>query len=172
MRNTTLLAALCAAVLIGCEPVSEPDVTVPDPSLATGPVTETAFGTAYTPGPEDFSGFMRTFSFSAIAKDGTVEGQFQYRILGTEHWGQGEVTCMTIVGNTAFIGGVYIRASNPNSIGKQKVFVVKDNGAGPNAEPDKITYIYNGNAQAFCANPPDWEPMVDVEKGAIVVRGQ
>jgi hypothetical protein len=119
-----------------------------------------------------YSEFMRTFQFSATAKDGTVTGQFQYRILGTRYWGQGEVTCMTIVGNTAYIGGVYTRAWSPNSIGNEKVFVVKDNGAGPNALPDKITYIYDGDAQAFCANPPAWEPMVDVDKGAIVVRVQ
>jgi hypothetical protein len=170
MRNTTLLAAVCAAVLIGCEPVSEPDVTVPDPSFATSPIVGAAYGSAYTPARNSES--MRNFSFSATARDGTVQGQFQYRIPDIESWGQGEVICMTIDGNTAFIGGVYTRASNPNWIGDEKVFAVEDNGPGPNAEPDKITYIYNGNAQAFCANPPDWEPMVDVEKGAIVVRGQ
>jgi hypothetical protein len=171
MRTTTLVAVFCAAVLIGCEPVTDPEVNVPDPSFASGPVTEVAFGTAYTPGPGGFSEFMRSFSFSATAKDGTVKGQFQYRILGTPYWGQGEVTCMTIVENTAYIGGVYTRAWSPNAIGDEKVFVVKDNGAGPNAVPDKITYIHDGNAQAFCADPPAWEPLVAVEKGAIVVRG-
>jgi hypothetical protein len=177
MRNTTLLAAVCAAVLIGCEPVSEPDATVPDPSLATSPFFGSASGTANTPAPGWLQNpdLFRTFSFAAriIDEYGTAEGQFEYHVHGLT-WGRAEVICMTIDGNTAWIGGIYTQASNPNHVGDKKVFAVKDNGAGPNADPDQITYIYNGDPETFCTNTPGFgaEGWVDVEQGQIVVRGQ
>ena len=177
MRTTTLLTWSLAVALLGCEPVAEPDVTVPDPSFDTGPFTTSASGTAITPAPDWLQepGYFRTFSFAARGyADGTAEGHFQYHIHDLNSWGHGDVICMTIKDNTAWVGGIYTQHSNPDAIGTERIFAVIDNGEAANADPDQITYIYpTQNAKAFCdnADPIGDDFWVDVEKGEILVRG-
>ena len=80
---------------------------------------------------------------------------------------------MKIEGNTAWIGGIYTQNANPESIGDEKIFAVRDNGQGPNGDPDQITYIWPAGpegAQAFCDDPTDYA-WVDVEEGQIRVKG-
>ena len=181
MRTTTLLAVFCTAVLISCEPVSEPELNVPDPSFAVDPVVLSAFGSGnfirpWGPSP----GGWRTFSLHARrSAEGTVDGQFQFNdhdvdIPNYDYdkvRGIADVTCMSTDGNAVWIGGYFTKHTNPENIGRAARLRVMDNGEGANASPDVISYIYpGGDAQTFCNNMPEltW---IEVESGNIVVKG-
>lgn len=186
MRTTTLLTVFCTAVLISCEPVSEPEVNVPDPTFAKVPVEARAFGASNVIRPDWVisPGGWRTFSFSAVRyEDGTATGRFEYNDQYMDLpndvpdmgevlvRGSGDVVCMTIEDNTVWVGGVMTEHSLPNRIGVKVGFSVTDNGEGANANPDLMTFIYpRVRPLRFCNREYDIR-YVEVESGNFVVTG-
>jgi hypothetical protein len=119
---------------------------------------------------------VKTFTFDAKQRsDGTSDGHWHYKDVedGVTWNVDGPVTCTTIVGNHAWVGGTIEHSSDPSYTGLDMWFQVIDNGEGHNAPPDITTLIgvgVAGQAQAYCnaANPPrfPWP----VEHGNIQVR--
>jgi hypothetical protein len=172
-RWTTIL---CAAVLAGCDSGLEPTATRPTAlplfSQGSGPVVQSATGAGhFTVGGE-----LRTFSFTALKyADGTVQGEYELlsRLTGTRI--HGDVTCLSVVGNQAWIGGVQEHSNNPAILpGGENGFRVADNGEGANDPPDQMSLMFvngaPGFAQAYCNARPPAPPLNPIEAGNIQVR--
>ena len=95
------------------------------------------------------SGLHGNYSLNAIQNaDGSVKGQY------TDQFGHGnggfhaKVDCLSVVGNTAWIGGVITSGSYgsiEDATGLRVVTRVQDNGTSANDPPDLITYSYLSN---------------------------
>jgi hypothetical protein len=86
-------------------------------------------------------GNLRTFSFQVRRNaDGSVRGVFQ--LIGharpPARW-HGRLTCFSVAGNEAWIGGFYEKSTNPALVDTGFGFYVKDNGEGGSAVPDLVT---------------------------------
>ncbi len=122
-------------------------------------------------------GQFRTFSLQVQRHaDGTVSGSFQYNNHGVSSMGQGIITCFTVIGNQAWLGGEFVRSDIPALVGLEAAFIVIDNGEGKNATADQISFIASqpagsGLAQAQCDFTPQGLFLLhDVEKGNIQIR--
>jgi hypothetical protein len=88
-----------------------------------------------------------------------------------------EVTCMSIVGNQAYIGGrarkVWINNQEvPGLEGITTIWRVQDNGEGANAPPDLASLVFFfANEQAHCALRFQL-PMTPTANGNIQVRAE
>ena len=137
-RMTTPAFLLLATLVVACEPVSEPEYVVGEPSFARGRVLESVTGSGHFSVEAD--GYWRTFSFTARRyADGTVKGRWQGAIHdGSASTGQGVVTCFTIVENEAWLGGYYLDGHGPHASPRNWiVWRVKDNGQGA-GDPGRI----------------------------------
>ena len=138
---------LMLAVLAACteSPTAPSDV---EPLFAKGGVMHSATGSGHI---ETTS--RRTFSFSANMKsDGSVSGQFNLVIHNdTQIRVHAEVTCMSVVGNRAYVGGVVKSASTPEWVGSETGWAVEDNGkSGDMISLMNIPSPTPGFAQSVC----------------------
>jgi len=112
---------------------------------------------------------LRTFAFFARKKaDGTTSGQYQVdnqSVSGSKE--AGTVTCLEVVGNEAWIGGVITHSSIPGREGTARVFRVVDRGDG--SPPDQASLLIVGDATVTCHTRPPL-PLEDLERGNIKVR--
>jgi hypothetical protein len=105
---------------------------------------------------------------------GAVTGEYQ-RIAGAAVI-HGSITCLTVVGNAAWIGGTIDRALfTPVGIGSDFIFRVIDNGED-GVTTDQFSRIgFNqpaGTAAAFCATGADPIPLpLNERDGNVQVRG-
>ena len=104
------------------------------------------------------SGIRRTFSFHVRQdSDGNVHGNFQ--LVGHDQppkrW-HGPLTCFSVVGNEAWIGGIYEKSTNIDLIDTGFGFYVKDNGQGKGSDPDLLRRHIRGQVpEAYCSVMPD-----------------
>jgi hypothetical protein len=115
-------------------------------------------------------GELRTFSFTARQyADGTIKGEWQRFTRSTNSKAHGDVTCLTVVGNEAWIGGITERTT---TVGGEVGWRVVDNGEG--SAPDQMSLQFagggEGSADAYCAAGPAWPPLSDIEGGDIQVN--
>lgn len=135
-----------------------------------GPVVMKANGSGHTWTGAD--NLLRSFSFSALKHaDGYVTGQFQLNNRAKDVAAQGSVTCLVIVGNQAWVGGVVeqVRAGESTSIavGQARAWLAIDNGEGAADEPDRISGF---RILENCETQPPWFTNA-VETGNIQVMG-
>ena len=134
-----------------------------------GPVTELVAGSAHAIRP--VSENYRTFSFNARKfADGTVAGRFQmdnHNVAVAN--ARGEITCFTIVGNQAWLGGVVTQATDPILVGRDIGFRVVDNGEGAVAVPDQFSLLLLTGADDYCANMHPTPQLIEVMNGNIQV---
>ena len=117
----------------------------------------------------EFGTALRTFSFFARNNaDGTTSGQYQVdnqSVSGSKE--AGTVTCLEVVGNEAWIGGVITHSTIPGREGTPRVFRVVDRGDG--SPPDQASLLVVGDATLTCHTRPPL-PLEDLERGNIKVR--
>lgn len=120
----------------------------------------------------------RNFAYSAVERaDGSVSGQFEFHARQLSVRVHGRVTCLSVVGNTAWLGGVIERivGTFPNPVigpGTPAWWRVVDNGQGANAPPDLISALGTmGDELAYCAARPAAPLFRPLEAGNIRVRG-
>ncbi len=107
--------------------------------------------------------------------DGTVRGHWRYDLwqAGQETTYSGPVTCLTVNGNRAWIGGPITASSDPTQIGMGAWWQVADNGAGRHPViPDQTTFAGIGTlaqTQAYCDNAPTPHFIFDVQLGGVQV---
>ena len=72
---------------------------------------------------------FRTFSFQARKyADGTVSGSWQFNNHGDQFSdARGDITCFTIVGNVAQIGGTFLSSNNPDWVGSDARLIRPEN---------------------------------------------
>lgn len=177
------VVALTAAVLMSCADSTGPTTTdqeiEPDilANLGQNPVTRSATGSGQY---HTLSGLWRTFSFNGTSKaDGTARGRFHFRIHDAQGEGSriwGDITCLTIEGNQAWLAGYVTKAGNPNHVGRAHGFRVVDNGQGQNATPDQITVTWPGTSDPtfvqpdeYCENKPS-QTLHTVESGNVQIH--
>jgi hypothetical protein len=120
---------------------------------------------------------LQDFGFNAkIKNDGSADGWFDYRDVedGTPFSTDGPVTCLTVIGNDAWIGGVIRSSNDPTVVGLGAWWHVTDNGEGRNAPADVTTFLGIGSlaqTQAFCDDHPAYRFPFAIDGGNIQVRG-
>lgn len=181
---TTVLASFVFALsLAGCSDSGYQPLALDSQGLTpAGGVMERVTGSGHLHDPGD--DHYRTFSFNATMRDGTVSGEFELQNHGD---GQvvdlhGDVTCFTIDGDQAWMGGtVEIGFVDPGPLPPEDqydvIWAVEDNGQGMNADPDRITEMTGAtgagyaDAQEWCDEMDDPEPLglvwQEVENGNI-----
>ncbi len=169
MRQMTTRTLLTVSVLtVGC--ATELPIAAMGPSaIIIMPVeADKVTGSGHI----DLSGQLRTFAFNAkVQNNGTVNGQWQTnnRLAGT--FALGSVTCLTAIGNQAWIGGVIESSSDPAIVGFDAFWRVVDNGEGSAAPPDEISqiplFLPAGSAQDYCNTAPQSPALHLIQAGNI-----
>jgi hypothetical protein len=118
-------------------------------------------------------------SYHAIRlADGTVRGHWRYVLwqAGQVTTYSGPVTCLTVNGNRAWIGGPITASSDPTQLGLGAWWQVADNGSGRHPViPDQTTFAGMGTlaqTQAYCDNAPAPHFIFDVQLGYLRVEDQ
>ncbi len=107
--------------------------------------------------------------------DGTVRGRWSYHYFeaGQETTFSGPVTCLTVSGNRAWIGGPVTASSDPAQVGMGAWWQVADNGTGRHpVVPDQTTFAGIGTlaqTQAYCDGAPAPHFIFDVQLGGVRV---
>jgi hypothetical protein len=144
--------------------------------LSANPVIQSVTGSGSFVAPQ---GDWRTFAFTARSyADGSVAGQWERirrqpgNASGTKS--HGVVTCFTIVGNQAFIGGsttIGLLSTPPNN---ENAWRVVDNGQGANSPPDQMSLEFVGAPPGFaanyCATTPAAPSLNAIQAGNIQVK--
>ena len=167
-------AALLVVVACADTPTTPTPAMDLSPAFAIGPVGSSVAGQ----GSFDFGGSNRTFAFTArMLADGSVDGQWQ-RVTHTggpaQSRSHGKITCFTIVGNQAWIGGFKTSGTTfvdpPNNEVRWRV---ADNGEGTSDPADQISAQFvaggPGSAANYCASTPG-HALNDLTAGNIQVR--
>lgn len=119
---------------------------------------------------------LKHFDYKAkTGKDGEADGRYTYREIddGVPFDASGPITCMTVIGNQAWIGGTITDSSDPTVIGSGSWWHVTDNGQGSKDPPDITTFLGIGTAaqtQAFCDTYPPYKHPFPIDGGNIKVR--
>ena len=107
--------------------------------------------------------------------DGTVRGRWSYHYFeaGQETTFSGPVSCLTVNGNRAWIGGPITASSDPTQVGLGAWWQVADNGGGRHpVTPDQTTFAGIGTlaqTQAYCDGAPAPHFIFDVQLGGVRV---
>lgn len=113
---------------------------------------------------------------AARLADGTVRGHWRYDYwqAGQETTFSGPVTCLSVSGNRAWVGGPITESSDPTQVGMGAWWQVADNGTGRHPViPDRTTFAGIGTmAQtlAYCADEPAPHFIFDVQLGGVQVQ--
>jgi hypothetical protein len=119
---------------------------------------------------------LQDFGFTARLKgDGTADGWFTYRDVedGAPFSAGGPVTCLTVIGADAWVGGTISQSNDPSVVGLGGWWHVTDRGQGAGSPPDITTFLGVGalaSAAAFCANHPPYRFPFEIDGGNIQVR--
>ncbi len=185
MRWHPLVASIFATLLVaGCG--RDLPTGVPGDGLAASPgflaSTDAPTNARAVTGSGHYTtaaGSLRTLSFHVRRMpDGRVQGSFQ--LVGhqkpLQRW-HGPLTCFSVVGNEAWIGGFYEKSTNPALLGTGFGFYVKDNGEGNEAEPDLVRRHVRGMSDPgeWCASMPDVsgsEFLFPIEAGNIRIHAR
>jgi hypothetical protein len=119
---------------------------------------------------------LQTFSFNArTGADGTADGWFTYHEVddGASFTADGAVTCLTVIGNDAWIGGVIQRSNDATYDGLGAWWHVTDNGQGAHSAPDVTTFMGAGSlddTRSFCDTHPAYRHPFPIDNGNIQVQ--
>jgi hypothetical protein len=120
---------------------------------------------------------LKRFNFHAkVEKAGDVRGHFNYLEIddGTPYSAKGPLTCLTVIGGDAWLGGPIERSNDPSLEGQWGWWHVRDNGEGKNAPPDLTSFMGVGSlaeTEAFCNNHPAFRFPFPIDRGNTPVRG-
>ena len=113
---------------------------------------------------------------AALFADGTVRGTWRYDYweAGKETTFSGRVTCLSVSGNRAWIGGPITQSSDPTQVGQGAWWQVADNGEGRHpVTPDRTTFAGIGTMTQttdYCAAEPEPHFIFDVQLGGVSVE--
>jgi hypothetical protein len=119
---------------------------------------------------------LQTFSFNARSVGDGADGWFEYREIddGAPFSASGPVSCLTVIGNDAWIGGEISRSNDPSYVGSGAWWHVTDNGGGSGASADVTTFMGAGSlaeTRAFCDTHPAYKHPFAIDNGNIQVHG-
>jgi hypothetical protein len=166
MRKMSIALVAVGLFSLGCDgqdPTSPAGDQTVQPQFAAGGVLHRA-----SVGSHDFTdpGVDANFSLVAIEhSDGRITGQY------TDRFAQGggfhaQVTCLSVDGNTAWIGGI-IRGGDFD--GQEVITEVQDNGTSTNDAPDMISFSFIGVPAQTCLTQPQL-PLFPLQGGEVKVE--
>ena len=127
-----------------------------------------------------FGGFKYTVEASVHSDaDGNVSGQIHVRVLDLSAFGvapydvEGVPTCMRVVGNTAYIGEVITKTTDPVNapVGELGVFWVRDGGPnGADVGHEGPSWFYDPTGLICTDTPPAGLTPDPITHGNFVVR--
>ena len=176
------LFLLLPVALVACSTPTMTDAPAMAPSASaalssSGGVEHSVTGS----GLEDIvPGFKFTVEASVHSDaSGNVSGQIYVRVLDLSLYGIApyevteEPTCMRVVGNTAYIGAVVTKTSDPVNapIGGAAVFWVQDGGPnGADVGHEGPSWAFDLDGKICTDTPPSGLPAVPITHGNFVVR--
>ncbi len=140
--------------------------------VAQAQVVESATGAGHI----TLGSALRTFSFNAVERaDGSVMGKIHFNNRANRQVLHGEVECLSVVGNTAYLSGVITKSRIPGRVGLTFATAVQDNGEGQDAPPDMSTLVVQGvfavPAEEVCELQSLFaQPLLPIESGNVQVR--
>jgi len=159
--RTTRVAWTWLAVVAGCLALA------PSGAMATGNDAVTGSG-HITRGGEN-----RTFEFSARrTAGGGAKGTANLQARYVDRHLEIEIDCLRVVGTTAYLSGVVVRAHPEDTVGAQARFAVVDNGEG-SGSPDQISLVetYGPGSPVNCETDDDFPGgSFPVERGNVQVH--
>lgn len=178
MRSSVIIGLGSSLIMGACftEPVDDPDGDPDIVAVARNAPTHSVSGG----GRVDYDleglpeGYRETYGFSARQRpDGSVDGNLEL------HWdppydvaAHGDITCLNVQGNGAWIGFVITHTNQPESfpVGGESVFHVVDNGSGGNAPDDQVSFFFGAPAAVcgYLVGPP--AELFDWTHGNVTVR--
>ena len=188
MRRTltfvcTVVGAFLLLTVVSCD--GEVPVAPDEARMSTDPVTKaypakhsaTGQATTWYQAPSGSEGWLHISLSARQTSDGSAKGNFHWQWRSRVPGGRifVKVSCLTVVGNEAWLVGQASQAENPDNVGKWMGLYVQDNGEGRDAPADRIAQSWigpdPGGAQEFCIGTPEDLPRTrDVEIGNIQVR--
>ena len=169
MRVSYGLILLVVAAAAACSTETPTSVRMPaQASLGANAPEISVTGNVHFTNPNFFGNpvLVRTLTFNARKNAaGEVSGHFEYHqvFLGNTFKFRGEMTCLTVIGNRAWLGALILDATNPARIGQFGWWQVTDNGEGADDDADLGGLVGLGSEErneAYCANHPDDIPQV------------
>ena len=175
-KLTPIAAALVmAATIASTSAVSA--ATIPARLGSDGTVAARVEGATYVLlGPSVFGVTVQQdpLAYSAVEfADGTVHGHWRYDLwqAGQETTYSGTMTCLSVSGSHAWVGGPITESSDPTAVGMGAWWQVADNGTGRHPMmPDQTTFVGMGTMTqtlAYCANQPAPHFIFDVQLGGV-----
>jgi len=171
--KTFLGSFVLILIFIGCEENTvNPDVN-DNNNLRLEKVVEKVTGSGHFTTAD---GDLRTFSFTARKNEVGVDGRWVRvrRVDGVNVHSQGVVTCFTIIGDQAWLGGYATQGLLSEPPNNEVAWRVVDNGQGNNSPPDRISMQFVGAgpgfAESYCSATPDAPPLNDIEEGNIKIH--
>jgi hypothetical protein len=172
-----------AAVLLGCGSLI---VGFTSSAAAPGP---SANGQGTLMVTDSNGTFRRNFSFSAQTKsNGTVQGnavlhsaQYTYGNGNQPYMVQVDISCMKVIGNTAYFGGLVRKTNEPDPIYSGAVFFSAQDNGEPGKNNDKVSLLYfwdddpdtvgdPGACQNLPDPPVDGSSLITIDSGNIQVK--
>ena len=172
MRTTTRLVAVSAAFPLALIAAGAPGVAGELP-LVTGGTHLTVDASVFDPsasGPID----MKALTYNARGTTtGGATGWWDYQEAepGSSVHAKGDITCLVVHGNHAWIGGTVTGADDLSYVGLDAWWQVQDNGAG--ITPDTTTFVGFGDpgrATDYCNRAPSPRFPFDVQNGQVTVH--
>jgi hypothetical protein len=122
------------------------------------------------------------FSGSRLA-NGDTHGSYHYDFQAAGFSVQGPVSCISIAGNQAWVGGTVARITSPDPedqslVGADMWWRSVDNGSGAHGTPDSTTgvgFAFPGGtitAESWCRDQPQALVLREVEDGNLEVKGR
>ena len=182
MRATPRWVLLALGIaLTGCadgSPVLEPE-GAGAPSLAANAVTTRITGSGSHVRVAADGDALTTFAFSALRReDGSTSGQWEYHFRAAGFAMHGTVSCLSVTGNAAWVGGTISKVLSPDPadqalVGVEMWWRSRDNGQGAAAPPDSTTglgFAFAGStitAESWCRDQPQLLVLREVAAGNI-----
>jgi len=177
--------AFLALALVACtsEAPTAPDSALlgPDPvageaSFAAGGATHvvTGKGTLWVPDPQNE--YINIAFDARVMPDGSARGHWHHQFRSRSPNGRifVEVTCLTVVGNQAWMAGYAIQAGAESNIGRPFGLRVVDNGEGNDAVDQMTRTIWPGGVgdgpSDYCTRMPTNHPLWPLAGGNVQVR--
>jgi hypothetical protein len=174
LRRSFLVAAVA---LTACEPPTGPAGST-TPQVRANNAGGNGVVASATGGVQRFRGEdLWVLGYNATKRaDGTVTGNYHVDRQDLGIVFDVDVTCMSVVGNTAWIAGIIRKVRGPLvQEGTVSYFYVIDNGEGGNAPPDIASSIRVNDAAgqdlAFCTDRPLLLASGPIDLGDLQVKG-
>lgn len=171
MRVVRRLLTLAGALGL---PACDVPPTSPEggPEFSRGAGRDAVTGSGHVPSGDG----LREFTFHALDNgDGTASGSYKIEFTATGLFVLVDVTCVSVVGNTGWVGGRIVDSNIPVvRPGTVSYFYAIDNGEGNGAPPDRVSAArlndVDGEDIRFCTERPLLLPAFNIQEGNVQVR--